>query len=693
VSRVAKPKQPDPKPADPKPADPNSPDDGAWMAVLVGVVAVPLVFAPFAADIFMLAKVLVATAAILVGWAAWFTLGRPLPKAPRVAIPVAVLLVSTALATAFSVAPRLSLVGVYQRYGGLGPLVVFVAFAALVVVTTWDRPDRLDALGRALGAVVLVVAVYALLQRAGLDAFDFREASGGRVRFPGSTLGNSNFAGGFLAVGLPFVAAFCVTARERRLRIAGLVGAVTVVAGLWATSSRGGIVAAAAGLAVAAILGRERLPRWSRPLTIVGAVAAAALVVVAVGVVATGARDVPGDDLEVLRSESARVRAFEWEAAVASFADRPLLGHGPDTFAIVYPQFRTAEDGAALGMQLSDKPHNVFLERAGATGIVGFAAYLVVVGTALGHGARRVRSAPAAETPTLLAFIGGLTAYLTQALFTIDVPPLAFVGWVLVGGLVTLADPAFVEARTAAVPRKRAEQRPRSRIPLVVAAGVAVLLLVPLGADTRLHFAENDDRDGDLATALDGYDAAVALYPFEAAYRRSAGFAAERLAVATDDRAEKKRLYNMAIHRYTEALDRQPDYVPFLVDLARVHVQRSREIDASALGDADSALTRAVQLDPHNWELRELHGGVLNAWANAGADEQRARAESEYEVLLELQPRRFDAWITLGHVRVALGDADGAREAAAQASFVLPFTDEAYELLQAADKIDADADE
>ena len=59
----------------------------------------------------------------------------------------------------------------------------------------------------------------------------------------------------------------------------------------------------------------------------------------------------------------------------------------------------------------------------------------------------------------------------------------------------------------------------------------------------------------------------------------------------------------------------------------------------------------------------------------------------------QLQPRRFDAWITLGHVRVALGDADGAREAAAQASYVLPFTDEAYELLQAADKIDADADE
>ncbi len=681
MSRVAKQKQPDPKPA----------DDIAWMAVLVGVVAVPLVFVPFAADIFMLAKVLVATAAILVGWAAWCTLGRSLPRAPRVAIPVAVLLVATALATAFSVAPRLSLVGVYQRYGGLAPLVVFVSFAALVVVTTWDRPDRLDALGRALGAVAVVVAVYGLFQRAGLDAFDFREASGGKVRFPGSTLGNSNFAGGFLAIGLPFVAASCVTTRERRLRVAGLVGAVAVFAGLWATSSRGGIVAAAAGLAVAAFLGRDRLPRWSRPLTIAGAVAAAALVVVAVGVVATGARDVPGDDLELLRSESARVRAFEWEAAVASFADRPLLGHGPDTFAIVYPQFRTAEDGATLGTQLSDKPHNVFLERAGATGIVGFGAYLVVVGMALGHGARRVRSAPAAEVATLLAFIGGLTAYLTQALFTIDVPPLAFVGWVLVGGLVALADPALVEDRTAAVARKRAEKQPsRSRVPLFVAGGVSVLLLVPLGADTRLHFAENDDRDGDLATALDGYDAAVGLHPFEAAYRRAAGFAAERLAVATDDRAEKKRLYNVAIDRYTEALDRQPGYVPFLVDLARVHVQRSREVDASALGDADAALTEAVQLDPHDWELRELHGQVLNAWANAGADDARARAESEYEALLELQPRRFDAWITLGRIRVALGDADGAREAAAQASFVLPFTDEAYELVQAADKIDAE---
>jgi tetratricopeptide (TPR) repeat protein len=226
-------------------------------------------------------------------------------------------------------------------------------------------------------------------------------------------------------------------------------------------------------------------------------------------------------------------------------------------------------------------------------------------------------------------------------------------------------------------------------VPLVLAAIASVIVLIPFAADVRLHFAENDDRDGDLAAAVGGYDQAIAWRPYEAAYRRSGGFAAERLGASTEDRTDKKQRYVDAIRRYEEALDRQPGYVPFLVDLARVHTRRAQEVDPRSFAEADQALAEAVRRDPHDWELRELRGTLLNTWANAGGDRSvRAGAAREFEALLDLQPRRFDAWITLGRIRLALGDADGARAASLEASLILPFTQEAYDIVQAADELD-----
>lgn len=658
------------------------PERCAWWAVVAAVLVVPLAFAPFAADVFMLPKLLLAAGATVIGWAAFFGATRPAPPRPHALVPVAALLAATVAATAVSATRATSLLGVYQRYGGVLPLAVFVAFAALVVAVSWDRPDRVATIGTSLGAASIAVAAYALLQRAGVDAFDFREASGGAVRYPGSTLGNSNFAGGFLAIGLPFVVSGAITAHGTRRRAVATAAIVIVAAGLWATSSRGGLVAATAGLAVAGVAGRRALPRAARPALVAGGVLAAALVVAAAIVVATGARDVPGGDLEVLRGDSARVRGFEWEAAWRAIVDRPVLGHGPDTFAVVYPQFRSAEDATALGNQLSDKPHNVLLERASDTGIVGLGAYVAVAGVVLWFAVRRP---PNDRVAVVAACAGAYVAYLVQSLFSIDVPPLAFSGWLLAGCLVALADPAIVDART----RRRAvtATRPRpARRGVPIAAGVASLvLLVPFVADVRLHFAENADRDGDLAAAVPRYAGVADLWPMEAAYQRAAGFAAERQATVTGDRVEKKRLFDVAVDSYEVALDRQPGNVAFLVDLARVQLQRAQQTDRSAYVPAERALGEAIERDPYNGGLRALHAELLNAWANVGGPEDaRRRAEAEYEALLELQPRRFDVWIALGRTRVAIGDADGALEAANQASLILPFTDAAWQLTQAA---------
>jgi hypothetical protein len=81
----------------------------------------PLLFCPWSYDGFELLKLLLARVLIalaLAGAALVAPRGRLLPTSPLHA-PVLALLGVTALATACSVAPGLSLVGTYQHYSGL----------------------------------------------------------------------------------------------------------------------------------------------------------------------------------------------------------------------------------------------------------------------------------------------------------------------------------------------------------------------------------------------------------------------------------------------------------------------------------------------------------------------------------------------------------------------------------------------
>src|SRR5204862_474853 len=70
------------------------------------------------------------------------------------------------------------------------------------------------------------------------------------------------------------------------------------------------------------------------------------------------------DRTDLLRTESFSIRAREWSAALDAFGHHPILGTGPDTFEYSFPRYRNRADGAELGLQIADKPHNVFLEHA-----------------------------------------------------------------------------------------------------------------------------------------------------------------------------------------------------------------------------------------------------------------------------------------------------------------------------------------
>jgi len=667
---------------------PAAPDARGWRLLLGAVASVGLVFSPITADVFMLPKlalfaigVTAAGALLGIGW--YRARVRPaLSRSMWVAVGY---LTAVLLSLAFSVAPRLAFVGNYQRYGGTLPVALMVLGAFLVAWYAAGDDTCTGQLAAVLAATGVAVGAYATLQRAGIDAFDFQGPQGGETRYPGSSIGNSNFAGGWLAISLPLVAIWGVR-QSGRARLIGCAGAAVVVLGIWCTQSRGAMVATAVSVAV---LAWALAPRGTPARRVaVGAATVVAGVVFALAtlaIVAPAADRWPGPfaRLDVLRSESAQVRHYEWSAAVRATVDRPILGHGRDTFLVVYPRHRSTADGAELGLLLSDKPHNIFLEHAVDMGITGLLAYLTLITVVVVAAARALRAAPTTDRRVLLAgFLAAFSAYLTQGFFSIDVPPLAIAGWLLIGALIALADPPRV---------RRSTQRERvvARSARVLAFAAVVALIVPwfvaLAASFAQYRAERADGRRDLAAATIWYRRSVDWFPIEPAYHRALGFAAERRAAGSSDRSVKKRLFSDAIAEYTEAAQQQPGNVALLVDLARAHTVRAQQVDARGYGEADRYYGEAVDLDPHDWQLRELYALTLNDWANAsgGAVEIRRRAAFEFGEVVRLKPSYFRGWINLGRVQLALGDLDAAFDSWLSAARISPWTTEVGDLYDA----------
>ncbi|MBI2446211.1 MAG: O-antigen ligase family protein [Parcubacteria group bacterium] len=80
---------------------------------------------------------------------------------------------------------------------------------------------------------------------------------------------------------------------------------------------------------------------------------------------------------------TAQTRILAWQTALKGFADRPILGAGPENFNYIFnahynPSFLKF-GGGGFGETWFDKPHNAFLEILTETGIVGAIAYVLVL--------------------------------------------------------------------------------------------------------------------------------------------------------------------------------------------------------------------------------------------------------------------------------------------------------------------------
>jgi O-antigen ligase len=513
-----------------------------------GVFLLPLAYTWDTYDRFVLPKLLVARV-LVIGLLILFLArsvlsGVLMIRRSPLDLPILVFVVSAVVSTVFAFNQNVAVFGTYTRYDGL---LTIVTYAGLFWLSAQALTDRAEArtLLRVLLASGYLVAAVAILQ-------SLTDSVGQQSLVPAfGTLGQKNVLGMFLAMLAPLAFQEVVEAHAWSGRIIAINAFVVIVLALLLSQSRSAWLGATIA-GVVLLLGRYRP---SLRLVIAGI----SVTLFVGGLIAA---------YSIITPHQQERRLDIWLDTLSLIASRPLVGYGPDNFGLVYPRFQTKE----LGTQQVDKAHAEVLQVAATQGLIGLAAYgliLAVFVRAFWRGRER---------PWAVATFAALTAYQVtlQLNFTALAAALPF--WVVAAAAMEL----WGATRMIRIPLLH-----RRLSALAAAVPIAALLVLivagvvrPYLADSRLLAAVQADVAGRAAAARAPAKQARELAPQESVYAvEVANIAFERgdWARAADAYLDAAALgtYNPLVYRNLALADRNLGRI----SEARAAARKALELD------------------------------------------------------------------------------------------------------------------
>jgi O-antigen ligase len=258
----------------------------------------------------------------------------------------------------------------------------------------------------------------ARLDRTGLDLAS--GALGGEAPQPrlAGPIGEKNRYAQVLLVVLPLVVYLVRSEARRSLRLLAGGAGVLALCGMMLTLSRGAAVALGVVLLVAATVGFVRVRHIA-----LAAVAIVGLTFAVAPDYITRVQSLSAADSALATDSSADGavvgRATENLAAYHAFADHPLLGVGPGQYFRQYSQ-KYANQLNLRFLDTNRRAHNLYLEIAADTGVVGLAAFLaIVIVTMLGLWRMNVlwRNRHPPHAHLALALLLAVVAYMSSGVF------------------------------------------------------------------------------------------------------------------------------------------------------------------------------------------------------------------------------------------------------------------------------------
>lgn len=435
---------------------------------------------------------------------------------PLVTSGILLLAMAVCLSAAVSPFSAATLPRVWPTLGGC-------AFYLLLHDIFSRRPESIAPSARTLAVLGAVIAITSVVL---WRIF----ASTSRNAYP---FGHSNYTAGFIVLLAPWLV-LQISASRGALRVVWIATLGAALYVLYGTSSRAGVLALIAGAALAAGLALVRAP-WSRGKKLLFVAAFAG---VALAAVLTNSR-LRTLVLERSWSDSAQAsnvqRTSMLQAGRLLADERFLLGWGPGSVPLAYPQVRASAGGGVDNvLQLHSTPLQL-LATVGTTGIA--AALMVAIGTIRTVGRR-------ASTPWEKAAMASLGGYFVVSLtdHQLDVPAISALA---VFGLAVTTAPSSASLR--------------GRSAVVAILGIIVIgLVLPLQRELRARHAYSAALDsldaGDIVAGLAALDRATALTPHDPYFQHQAAGALLTLRDTTTDPARRLQLTRDARARLEHSL-------------------------------------------------------------------------------------------------------------------------------------------
>jgi O-antigen ligase len=130
-------------------------------------------------------------------------------------------------------------------------------------------------------------------------------------------------------------------------------------------------------------------------------------------------------------------RGYIWSRTLPLIKEKPILGYGPDTFAIFFPQHDVVGKFKYFNRSkiIVDKPHNLYLQIGFNTGLISLAAVLILFGSYFLRNLKLYLTCKFDNyyTEIGLAFLAAFTAYAVAGFFNDSVVSVAPVFWIILG--------------------------------------------------------------------------------------------------------------------------------------------------------------------------------------------------------------------------------------------------------------------
>ena len=516
-------------------------------------------------------------------------------------IAVAAFLIVNIAATVFAADQILALYGAHGRMVGLATIAdgVLLYFAIVLLVRTMAEMRYVMVCGLA-GS--LVVLAYTLLQFLGRDPIAWGLPAGFR---PFSTFGQPTSLAEYLTVVCVGTAVLGLldTSLPRLVRWLLVLLSVAMLAGMISTQTRSGLLGIGLAAVVVVVLiwfrhPSRRVRLWSLGASVAGAAALALIVSFTplgarlLSTVSLGSTSAsPADENSPQLEESADVHLGFYRIAFAMVQERPVLGFGPDNFAVGLPKYRPEGAPPEVQQGLTTSAHSWVAQVGSASGVLGLIAFAAVTLGAL------VVALKAGFHPVAWTGAAMVAAFVGVGLTTVNAVSTEWLFWAGVGvvGTMTarsLPDPAPNPGRQHSPSAKARFRGPRIVLALscaVVGVALALTEINALGASRAAHLAQVIRLAGQPRAAIDAGLRATELDPLRAPYWDQLGLAYVSANRLRDGAAAFARASTLA-----------PYDIRYSSDLARAYIGLVQAGDASYAAQARDAANHAVLTDPNN---------------------------------------------------------------------------------------------